>query len=113
MAKFQAAIPDLDLELKTLTGEEIFLKPKKVVSSQVAIEITKFWMKIEKEQKEKVEKKKEEEGLGVMEIITKELAYIYPKESEWFLKNFDVTTLNNILLHVAEAIGGLKKREKN
>jgi len=110
MAKFQAAKPDLDLELTTLTGEKIVLKPKKVVSGQVAIEITQFWVKVEKEQKEK---KEDEKGLAIMEIIAKELSHIYPKEANWFLDNFDVNTLNDILMFVAEAIGGLKKGEKN
>ncbi len=108
MQQFQAVKPDLDLELKMLSGDEITLKPKKVMSGQMAIEITKFWTKTEKEQKEK-----DKEGLAIMEVIAAELAYIYPKDPKWFLDNFDVNTLNDILMFVAESIGGIKKREKS
>lgn len=109
MAKFQAEKPDLDLDLVTLSGEQILVKPKKIVNGQTAIEITNHWIKLEKEQKKKRETN--EEGLAVMEVIAKELAYIYDKEANWFLNNFDVATLNEILMYVAETLGGIKKKQ--
>lgn len=118
VTKFEAIKPDLDLELITLTGEEVKLSPKMLVNSTVAIKITKYWSKLEDEQKElrkknkEEDKKKETEGLSIMAVVTKELAYIYPKEYTWFLDNFDIPTLNDILLHVAEVIGGIKKKSK-
>ena len=106
MEKFVAEKPDLILELTTLEGEEITLEPDKVVSGTIALEITNKWSKLEKENKEN------KDGKSSLEILAIELAYVYPKNAEWFLDNIDFGTLNKILIYVAQTIGGIKKKSK-
>ena len=105
MEKFQAEKPDLTLELTTLSGEELELNPTNPVSGKVALEITDKWSVLEK-------KTKEDDTKSALEMVAIELAYIYPKDKDWFLENFDFGTLNNILTFVAETIGGIKKKSK-
>ena len=105
MEKFQAEKPDLTLELTTLSGEELELNPIKPVSGKVAIEITNKWSVLEKKQKE-------DDTMSALDMVAIELSYIYPKDKNWFLENFDFGTLNKILTYVAETIGGLKKKSK-
>ena len=107
MEKFVAEKPDLTLELTTLEGEEITLEPTQVMSGKGALEITEKWSKLEKEEKEKGD-----EGKSPFEILAIELAYVYPKNAEWFLENIDFGTLNEILIYVAQTIGGIKKKSK-
>lgn len=107
MAKFIAEKPDLVLELITLEGEEITIEPAEVVSGSVALSITEKWRKLEKEEKEQEDKSK-----SALEILAIELSYIYPKDAKWFLDNIDFGTLNEILIYVAQTIGGIKKKSK-
>ena len=107
MEKFTAEKPDLVLELITLFGEEITLEPTEIMSGTVALEVTKKWSKLEKE-----EKGKEDGGKSSLEILAIELSYIYPKDTKWFLDNIDLGTLNEILIYVAKTIGGIKKKSK-
>lgn len=102
MARFKAEEPDLVLELTTLAGEEITLSPTKQVSGKMAIEITQHWTELESK-----------DGFSPINLISEELAYIYPKDSDWFLENFDLKTLNDILVYVAQTVGGLKKKSRN
>ena len=99
MAKFEAKIPDLDLELVTLQKEELVLRPKIEVSATVVMKIIKDWKKIEGEQ---------DETTGVS-VAAEELSMIYDKPSEWFMNSFDITTLVEILNHVANVMSGVKK----
>ena len=107
MAKFVAEKPDLTLELTMLNGEEIVLEPSEIVSGKVALEITDKWSKLEKESKEKGEDAK-----SSLEVLAIELSYIYSKDAAWFLENIDFGTLNEILVYVAQTIGGIKKKSK-
>jgi len=100
--EFKAESLDLDLELTTLTGEKVELKPKSVMNSTKAIEVTNSWTELEKD-----------EDLNPLELIATELSFIYPKSKKWFMDNFDPATLNKILIHVAETIGGIKKKEED
>ena len=98
--EFKAIVPDLTLELTTLTGEQLILDPPKPVNGKVAKEImSKF-----------VETKEDDAEEMAVDIIVNQLAYIYPKPAEWFLENFDLSTLGQILKHVAETIGNIKKK---
>jgi len=106
MEKFIAEKPDLVLELVTLTGEEVTLEPKEIVSGTIALEITNKWSKLEKENKEN------EDSKSPLEILVIELSYIYPKDAKWFLDNIDFGTLNRILVYVAQTVGGIKKKSK-
>lgn len=105
MEKFQAEKPDLTLDLTTLSGEELELNPINPVSGKVALEITNRWTILEAKQKE-------DDALSSLEVVAIELSYIYPKDKNWFLENFDFGTLNSILVYVAETIGGIKKKSK-
>jgi len=104
--KFVAEKPDLILELTTLSGEEVILEPAEMVSGTVALEITNKWSKLEKENKE------DKEGKSPLEILAIELSYIYSKDAKWFLDNIDFGTLNEILIYVAQTVGGIKKKSK-
>jgi len=105
MEKFQAEKPDLTLELTTLSGEELILDPIKQMSGKTALEITNKWTILEKKQKE-------DDSMSALDMVAIELSYIYSKDKDWFLENFDFGTLNDILTYVAQTIGGLKKKSK-
>ncbi|MHA1302136.1 MAG: hypothetical protein ACTSPI_00340 [Candidatus Heimdallarchaeaceae archaeon] len=105
MEKFVAEKPDLVLELTTLSGEEITLEPTEIISGTVALNITEKWKKLEEEAGDK--------SKSPLEILATELSYIYPKNARWFLDNFDFGTLNEILVYVAQTVGGIKKKSKN
>lgn len=99
--KFQAEKPDLTLELITLSGEEVNFEPAVPVSAREAVRITNKWKEIEQKQKKTKS--------SAIELLATELAFIYPKSKEWFLDNFDFGVLNEILIYVAQTIGGIKK----
>lgn len=98
--KFTAEKLDLDLELITLTGEEISLQPKKLVNGKVAGDLIKKWKGISKADVDD----------PLKEVTCAQLAEVYPKKIDWWLENFDPGTLNAILKHVAETIGGVLKK---
>lgn len=100
--EFAAQKPDLVLELTTLSGEKETLEPKKIMNGAFAKEIMDKWGQLEKAQNEN--------KLGPIDIITTELSYVYPKTQEWFEENFDVNTLQDILVYVAQIVGGAKKK---
>lgn len=107
MAKFVAEKPDLVLELITLEGEEVTLEPTEIMSGTVALDVTEKWRKLEKEEKDQGDESK-----SALEILAIELSYIYSKDAKWFLDNIDFGTLNEILIYVAQTIGGIKKKLK-
>ncbi len=121
MAKFKAEKLDLDLELTTLDGDVESMSPKTKVNTTKTLQIIEQWGIMEKEQAD--EKRKEEEAKkknveyegkkrkSPFEIIAIELEMIYPKDAKWFMDNFDVPTLGKIMTHVAETMGGFKKKE--
>lgn len=119
MEKFKAKNLDLILELTTLSGEVKTLKPAFILNAENVIKIVNKWDVLEKKQKEikdmdsliKEEKKIKE--LSPLEVVAEELGMIYPKTKIWFLQNFDFGTLNDILTHVAETLGGIKKNTKD
>ena len=116
MAKFTAEKIEIDLELTTLgeaqrakaEGDEpkvIELSLKLILDAQKVINIVKEWNILEKKKHENIELP--------FEVMAIELAMLYDRPKEWWLENFDVTTLNKILKHVAGAMAGLKKSPKN
>ena len=102
MAKFEAKKIDLDLELTTLDGEEVQLSPKISMSTEGTYTIMKAWTKMEEDTEDGVEK---------IILISKELAFIYPKDAKWFRDNLDFITLGTILEHVAKTIGNVQKKK--
>ena len=100
--KFTAQKIDLTLELTTLESEEVVLNPKMNVTAEEAMSIIKEWTVIEKESKDRS---------NVVQVIADQLAVVYPKLPEWFMKNFDPRTLSEIVQHVAGSLGGLRKNE--
>ena len=106
MEKFQAKNPDLILELTTLGGEELTLKPTLILNAENVIKIINRWTILDNKQKE-IEKP------NPIDLMSEQLGFIYPKDKAWFLENFDINTLNEIMTHVVETLGGLKKNTKN
>lgn len=103
MAEFKAEKIDLDLDLTLLSGEVLKLSPKFEVTTSKVIEILNVWNRIEKENKENKK--------VAFDIIAEELSCVYDKPEQWWKDNFDPATLQQILIHVAETVGGLKKKE--
>ncbi len=121
MAKFAVKKLDLDLELTTLDGDVVSLAPKVKINTTMTLRIIEQWRTMEEEQadekrKEEAAKKKKEkyEGkkrMSAFEVISIQLEMLYPKSAKWFMDNFDIPTLGEIMTHVAETMGGLKKKE--
>lgn len=103
MQSFTAETIDIDLELTTLDGEKISLAPKIVLNAKVVTGLFKEWDLLEKNRKEKGSQ------FEIFEVQAIELAGIYDKPKEWWLENFDISTLNKILTFVAEALAKVKK----
>ena len=123
MAKFKAEKLDLDLELTTLDGDVVSMSPKTKVNTTKTLQIIEQWGAMEEEQEaeRREEEKAKKEGKeykakkrkNPFEIIAIELEMLYSKDAKWFMDNFDVPTLGKIMNHVAETMGGLKKKETN
>ncbi len=123
MAKFKAEKLDLDLELTTLDGDVVSMSPKTKVNTTKTLQIIEQWGAMEEEQEaeRREEEKAKKEGKeykakkrkNPFEIIAIELEMLYSKDAKWFMDNFDVPTLGKIMTHVAETMGGLKKKETN
>lgn len=103
--KFEAEKLDMDLELITIDGEEINLKPKIKINTTNIKRIITEWSKIE-------EQVKEDRGKSI-DLIAKELSLVYEKPPQWWMDNFDLGTLSRILTYVANTMGGLKKSTVN
>ena len=123
MAKFESEKLDLDLELTTIDGDVEPLAPKIKINTTKTLELIEQWGVMEKEQaiEKKKEEKAEKEGKeyksktrkNPFKTIAIELAMIYPKDEKWWMDNFDIVTLGKIMTHVAETMGGVKKKEKS
>ena len=100
--EFTAQHLELNLELKTLSGEVAELKPQLTMNTTNTIKIMDKWVELEKNKE-----------LNPFVLIATELSFIYPKKKEWFLDNFDPSVLGEILTHVAKTMGGIKKKEKD
>lgn len=98
--KFEAKKIDLELELVTLDGETLTLTPKKLVTATETVVILEQWTKLESAAKTNVQRVK---------LAASELSILYPREADWFMNNFDMGTLNEVLNYVAGAIGGIRK----
>lgn len=96
--KFSATKIDLDLELVTLEGEDVKLSPKAPPTAEETMNTMNIWKTIEKE-----------ENTNAIQILAKQLAFVYPKPYEWFLRNFDIRTLSDMVVFVATAMGGVRK----
>lgn len=102
--KFEAKKVDLELELITLKGETISLMPKKLVTAEETVKILDSWTSLESKATTNVQR---------VRLVAAELAILYPKDKEWFLEHFDISTLNDILNFAAGAIGGIRKNEES
>lgn len=104
MAKFEAKKLDLDLELVTLSGEQVNLEPKFIISMDTTYKIMKEWTRLDKENEG-------EEDLEALRLIADQLAFVYPKDTEWFMSNFDIGTISEIVGFVGQTMGGMAKKE--
>jgi len=105
MQAFKARVIDIDLELTTLGGEELTLKPKIVLNTTNVVKIIKDWTNLEVKDNELIKRKEK----SPFDLIATELSMIYPKDKDWFLDNFDIFVLGEILKFVAAEIGDVKK----
>lgn len=102
--KFEAKKIDLELELTMLDGKTITLTPKKLMTAEETVKILKVWTDAEEKAKTSMQR---------VTLVGAELAMLYPKDKEWFLANFDISTLNDMLNYAAGAIGGIRKNEES
>lgn len=102
MMKFTAQKIDLTLELTVLDGSEVTLDTKVTMTSEEILNTMEVWKSIEKEFKD-----------NNVRILAEQLTNMYPKSSTWFLQNFDVKTLNEIIIYVASSMGGIRKNEES
>lgn len=103
--KFKAKNLDLRLELTTFSGEEVILEPlKKEWTSNDCIDLLHQWRTIENNNEEKGKEK----STGI-EICAIELEMLYARKADWFLTNFDPTTISEIISAVASSIAGARK----
>ena len=94
-----------DLELVTITGENVILKPKDIMTSRKCIDMTNAWKAIESTNGELGIKDRQ----SSIEIGAKELSLVYSKTADWFIDNFDPETLHDILMYVANLVAGVRK----
>ena len=102
--KFEAKKVDLELELTTLSGENITLNPKKLVTAEETISLLEKWTVLEDKAKTNVQKVK---------LVANELAVVYPKDADWFMSNFNIGVLVEILDYVATTVGGIRKNAES
>ena len=106
--KFEARKIDLDLELTTLDGSTFKLKPTIKTSANSSLKMLNLFEAIENDN---AEERKKDESVAI-KIIAQQLASVYDKDQEWFMDNFDVRTLSEIIGYVSSAMVGLVKNEE-
>jgi len=121
--KFTATKIDLELELTTLDGTEVMLDIDGGVTTAKCVSIIEQWGKLETDHNELLKKNEQlkEEGkepskdkmIQSYEILAIQLSLVYPKDSKWFLDNFEPQTLLNLVNHVVDSIKTAKKKSKN
>jgi hypothetical protein len=99
--KFEAQYPDLKIEVVTFAKEELVLEPKIQLTPKLILEIIRKWRGLESNQTD---------DFTPFEITAVELTDIYDRTSDWFLENFDLGTIQEIMRHVAETMGNFKKK---
>lgn len=103
--EFKAKEVDMDLQLTTLSGESLLLTPERKMSTEEALRIMRLWTKKEAEELK--------DSFDKINLLAFELSTVYDKEPEWWVQNFDIVTLSQIVVFVAEAIGGIEKKEQS
>ncbi len=102
--KFETKKMDLELDLTTLSGENVLLEPKKLITAEETISILEKWTTLEG---------KVTTNVGRVKLVAAELSVVYHKDESWFMSNFDISTLNEILNYVAETLGGIRKNAES
>ena len=107
--RYESKKIDLTLELVTLSGEELIVKGPTNISAKYAGAMMKKWAAYENKDEDNKDSPADE-VIKIADTIAIELSFIYTDtKPEWFLDNFDMGTLNDILRWVAEELTGLKK----
>ena len=118
-------------------GEVILLSPKLLMNVKNVERIVRDWSLLEKKRKPKKKKPKAEKDAGKnsakavidyldaeaedkaddedevdfpFETIAIELSMVYDRPKEWWLENFDISTLNDIMKFVGQGIANVKKK---
>lgn len=103
--KFTAKALDLDLELTTLKGKEVFLDGPKMLNANQAAEA------IEKINRQDDDIRKDNTPAGALQVAAKCLSDIYGKDPEWWKSEFDYSTLVEIRRYFLNTLAGIKKKE--
>ncbi len=102
--EFKAQKLDLDLDLTTLSGDKVYLKPKIIMNGTNCMNVMKEWTLLE-------DKYKQENNIYAKPgLLFEELSVIYNKPKEWWPENLPLGLINEILGYVAETMGSLRKK---
>lgn len=112
--KFEASIPDVDLELTLEDMSEVKLVPKVSLDAHSISKVIVAWEKI-------VEANRPAEGdddndgdknkLNGMELGAAQMAVLYDKPREWWTKNLTPQALYEVVQYVAKTLAAVKKKE--
>jgi len=107
---FTAKKAELDLDLVTLSGENVRVEHKRAASAAYAEEVVAEFERIEKEFTDKVDT---DEKFSRVTMVAREIQVMYGQELKWWIDNFDVQTLNEILKYCSSELAGLGKSENS
>ncbi len=102
--KFQAKKLDLDLELTTLSGEEMTIKGPSAITAEKASVVLG---KIIKEDESLKGKNAEQ----MLKIVVKSVVGIYGKDDVFWANNFDPSTLIEIRQWFVQTLTTVKKKD--
>ena len=106
--KFVAKKLDLELELTALDGTERNLSPdESIIWNAKYIGI--IMQKMRAMELEFTKKDAEEVALTAAALLASELELVYVGEQQYFMENFEVGTLRELVTHVAQTLGGYLK----
>lgn len=115
--KFEAQKLDLDIEATGLDGKERVISPpiEQVFSAKHIEFLMAQFDKVDKELQALVDKtpEKDEEDLRLKitsTFLLAKLDMIYPGEREYFIENFDPTTIREIVVYVVAQLTGYQKK---
>jgi hypothetical protein len=107
--EFKASSDKFTINVTSFKGEKVTLSPKNIINGEESDKITKQWAKIEKAYNE--QDRSAEDSMTPVKMYAKELACIYNKPEEWWIKNFDASTCRSIISYIAPIMAGAVKND--
>ena len=106
--KFTAKKIDLDLDLTTLSGDEIPIAGPTFSgreAGELAQRINNGGLEFDKLEIE------ERTPLAAADLFSEQLCWVYPDiKPEWWVDNFDIGTIKDIRLHIVATLLGVEKK---